>query len=366
MNNKKIFFIDNTSDQTHISIKNNGIGASEYQYYNLVTEFSKLSDERITCFNGINNNFEINNIIYKNINCFFETLIEENSIFIIQRFFLYNENFRNKLNGFKTYLWIHDIPNIYIFLENNKNLINFFINNPNLFKNYLIENFVEKKTIHFIFNSNHCKKIFINYLQELDLFIEDSRLIVIYNILYEEEFISTKNKDIPILKNQLVFASAWQKGIEEIISIFEYIIEKDNSYILVLMHPGYGMEKYENYKYYLLKKFPNNIIIKDTLTKDKYSEIIKESLCVLSSRFNETFGCVFAESYYLGTPVIADVGSGAVKEIIDNYFIVDYNNKEQVFNKIKEISYKRDFMNIQLPEKFLFNENFNKWKSILQ
>ena len=132
------------------------------------------------------------------------------------------------------------------------------------------------------------------------------------------------------------------------------------------MHPGYGMEKYENYKYYLLKKFPNNIIIKDTLTKDKYSEIIKESLCVLSSRFNETFGCVFAESYYLGTPVIADVGSGAVKEIIDNYFIVDYNNKEQVFNKIKEISYKRDFMNIQLPEKFLFNENFNKWKSILQ
>jgi glycosyltransferase involved in cell wall biosynthesis len=251
-------------------------------------------------------------------------------------------------------------------LENNESLINYYNSKLDLFKKYLIENFVEKKTIHFIFNSEHCKNMFVHYLKEFGISIEDNRLIVIYNILYEEEFISIKNKHIPVLKNQLVYASAWQKGIEDIISIFEYILQKDSSYILILMHPGYGMEIYENYKKYLLQKFPNNIVIKDSLSKDKYSEIIKESLCVLSSRFNETFGCVFAESYYLGTPVIADIGSGAVKEIIDNYFIVNYNNKEQVFNKIKEISYKRDHMNIKLPDKFLFNENFNKWKSILQ
>lgn len=367
MLSKKIIFYDNTSHHNHISIKNTGIGASEYQFYSLVTHLSNQSNEKIFCFNGSNNNnLEINNVIYKNNKFFIETTLNENTVIIIQRFFPWEENIRNKLYNYKTFLWIHDIPYMYIFVGNNGDIQEYYKREPELYKNYLRENFVEKKSITFVFNSQFCKNTFVDYLNSLGFKIEDNRLIVIYNILYEEEFLSIKNKPTPVLKNQLVFASAWQKGIEEVISVFEYIIQKDNSYILILMNPGYGMEQYNSYKNQLLNKFPNNIIIKDSLPKYKYSEIIKESLCVLTTRFNETFGCIFAESYYLGTPVIADINSGAVKEIIDNYFIVDYNNKDQVFNKIKELGYRRDHINIKLADKFLFNENFNKWKSILQ
>lgn len=363
MSNKKIVFIDNTSHHTHNTIKNTGIGASEYQFYNLVEQFSRISNGKIKCFNR-SIDIELNNVIYKNYDLLMETSFDYNSIFVIQRFFPYEENIRNKLYNYKTYLWIHDIPYIYIFVGNNTNMVDYYEKNLDIFKNYLRENFV-LKNIHFVFNSHHCKNMFIEYLQSLGLSIEDNRLIVIYNILYEDEFKSVKNKPTTILKNQLVFASAWQKGIEDVISIFEYIVQIDNSYILILMHPGYGMERFNDYKIYLLDKFPNNIIIKDSLSKDKYGEIIKESLCVLSSRFNETFGCIFAESYYLGTPVIASNESGAVKEIIDNNFIVDYNNKEQIYNMISELSFKRDYINIKLEDKFLFKENFNKWKSIL-
>jgi len=120
----KIVFIDNTSEHTHQSIKNKGLGASEYQYYNLVEQFSRICNEKILCYNGVNNeNLELNNVIYKNIRYFNEITIEDNSIFIIQRFYPIEEKIINKLNNFKSYLWIHDIPHIYIFLGNNDPII---------------------------------------------------------------------------------------------------------------------------------------------------------------------------------------------------------------------------------------------------
>ena len=78
-----------------------------------------------------------------------------------------------------------------------------------------------------------------------------------------------------------------------------------------------------------MNKYSDNIIIHGPVNKEQYTKIIKESLVVLTTTFQETYGCVFAESYYLGTPVIADYRSGGVKEIIDNNYIVNFDNKKE-------------------------------------
>lgn len=364
MTNQKIIFLDITCDKNHHSIKKKAVGASEYQFYNLVYHFSCLPENKVNCFNFTDRkHIQIDNIYYSHFKYLSDYPIDNSHKIIIQRFFPYEEKLKNKILNNNIFLWVHDIPDILIFVGNNQDVINYFQNEPVKFKEYLKEFFISRSTIFFIFNSNHCKNMFIDFLNKYQLSIDDNRLKVIYNILYEEEF--KKNNNIPINKNQLVYASAWKKGIKDVIEVFEYILKKDNKFVLVLMEPGYGMEEYIEYKKNLLTRFPNNIIIHDPLSKDLYSEIMKSSLCVFSSKFNETFGCVFAESYYLGTPVIADVNSGAVREIIDNHFVIDYNNKELVFQRLQEIVENRDHRNVTLHDNFLFNSNFTKWKNIV-
>ena len=132
------------------------------------------------------------------------------------------------------------------------------------------------------------------------------------------------------------------------------------------MNPGYGMENYVHLQEELKQRFPNNIIIHEPLSKKQYSEVIKSALCVLSSKFDETYGCVFAESYYLGTPVIADIRSGAVKEIIDNNFIVNFDEPQEVFSKINHLVSIRDNKKIYLSKKFSLKKIFPIWTKTLQ
>jgi hypothetical protein len=72
---------------------------------------------------------------------------------------------------------------------------------------------------------------------------------------------------------------------------------------------------------------------------------------------------VFEEAYFLGTPVICDIKSGAVKEIIGAENVVNYANLNETYNKI--ISRINANEKIELNEKFMFEYNFNLWKNIL-
>jgi glycosyltransferase involved in cell wall biosynthesis len=368
MNNSNLIFIDNTSEKNHNSIKNVAIGASEYQFYNLVNSFSKIIDNPVFCFNrSLENSYKIDNVLYSNNTNIRNHNFNKNDKIILQRFFPYEEYFRKKVSNCSVYLWIHDIPSMKLFLDNNDHLENYYNENIEFFKHYLIDNFLNNKNIKFVFNSYYCKQLFIDYLNSLELKIAENKLIVIYNILYENEFTSVANKTVSVNKNHIVYASAWQKGIEDVVHLFEKLLNKDNELILVLMNPGYGMDIYNDYKEELKAKFNDNIIIHEPLSKEKYSEVIKSSLCVLSSKFNETFGCIYAESYYLGVPVIADINCGAVKEIIDNNYIVDYNYPDIIFDKISDLKNNQENpITIKLHKKFLFKANFIKWISILQ
>ena len=113
------------------------------------------------------------------------------------------------------------------------------------------------------------------------------------------------------------------------------------------------------------EKFGKNVEIAGPQNKEDYAMIIKSSLCLLVSSFPETFGCVFTESYYLGTPVIADYRSGAVAEHLDNDYVFDYDDPEDVYEKLEWLRKNRDNVKVKLDHKFMMEPNIEKWKKLL-
>lgn len=347
----RIIFIDNTpiENLNHRDIKNRPIGASEHQLYSLIGELSKLNLD-IICYNTILKHEIIDNVYYKNIEYLKIDTFLETDKFIVQRFCGLIPNV-DKNNIF---IWFHDhVCNNVINLSplhDIKNSIDYIFN---------------KKNIHFIFNSETSKEIYYNFFLNYGVCFEESRSEVIYNILYENDFNEVVDKKIQIDKNKIVFASAWCKGIHLIIELFRRIIRKNSELQLVLLSPGYDYHGFENYRSELEKEFKDRIQILGPLDKKTYCKVIKSVLCVISPIFFETFGCIFAESYYLGTPVIADIHSGAIKEIIDNNYIIDYSDEDIFLEKIKELQEKRDDLNIHLKNKFLAYENILLWKKFV-
>ena len=206
-------------------------------------------------------------------------------------------------------------------------------------------------------------------MNKYQLSIISRRLHIIHNILYEEDFTTstnsnnktTTNKSVDT--NKIVFASSWFKNIACIIKLFEHIHMRNKDYVLVFMEHGFDTnKKYENI---MKTKFGKNVEILGPQNKEKYAEIIKSSLCLLVSTYPETFGCVFTESYYLGTPVIADYRSGAVADHLDKGFVMNYDDPESVYMKLEWLRKERMTLNTQLDEKFTFKPNFEKWKTLL-
>lgn len=346
---KKLYFIDFTTNIRYDEIEDKPIGGSEFQFYNLLYNVSKY--ENIICYNKIENELRHENILYKNVNEINNNTFNKNDIIVIQRLFP-EISILQRFKNCKIIITIHDYDfNAVIFQfqklnYTKENVLNYIVNNDN---------------INFVFNSEFTQKYFNVHFSLNNMRIDKTRENIIYNALYEKYFI--KNNDKEINKKNIVYASGWNKGIFKIIEIFDYILSQDSSFKLILMSPGYEYKNFTNYELFLKNKYPNNIIIYGPVDKLHYCKIIENSGCVLAPSFPETFGCVFAECYYLGTPVICDVKSGAVKEIIGTENVVNYNNVCEVYNKIiKRIAANETII---LDEKFMFEYNFNLWKNLL-
>jgi glycosyltransferase involved in cell wall biosynthesis len=210
------------------------------------------------------------------------------------------------------------------------------------------------KNINFIYVSEYLKNMSIMFFKNYGINIDSKNQNVIYNALYSNDFI--KNDNIIKNKNNIVYASSWTKGLNKILDLFDYLLLHMPNLTLTILCPSYSSNNIDFLDRIQKNK---NIIFIGNVNKNKYCEIIQSSMCVLSPSFLETFGCVFAESYYLGTPVIADINTGAVKEIIDNNFIVNYNDKKMVLNKIKEL--QNNNYSVKLHNKFLDVNIINKW-----
>lgn len=318
----RVIFIDKTPMVlTHESVKNCAIGASEYQLYNLIETLSEKRE--IICYNW--SDTKIGNVTYKPISQLENDTFYPSDIIIVQRFC---NAIPKKLENRKVYVWVHDFVCQDVFTKSFEN-------------------------IEFIFNSEFNRE---NYLQNYKKYHPTPcKSRIIYNMLYSSEF----DKAECVVENKIVFASAWVKNIHIIIKLFRVLLSMSDIR-LDLLSPGYEYSAFTEYKQILEDEFKDRIFIHGPLKKQDYSKVLKSSICVLAPRFPETFGCVFAESYYLGVPVIADIHSGAVKEIIDNEYIVNYDCPEKVYEKIQSLKTRPT---IKLDDKFL---TIDKWEELLK
>lgn len=362
----RFIFIDTSTTLTHNDVTNKAIGASEYQFYNLLKNLAHKTE--VFCFNFSVITPKIDNVNYVNIQQIIPFQLNENDVIVFQRFFPNDINLLNKVINNKVYVWVHDLTCIEVFVGGNKNLVPQLHENPSSFKNNILGFFIDKPNVHFIFPSDTAKSVFVDFFEIYGYNIDSKRLNIIYNILYPGEFESIKNmniNDITINKYQLVFASAWTKNIRDVVAVFDYIYSKNNQYKLVLMSPGWDTSLFVEYSSELKEKYGNSIEILGPQNKNSYAQVIQSSLCVLTSTFKETFGCVFAEAYYLGTPVIADIRSGGVCEIIDKDYVIDYIDLENVYQKVCKLTEMRNTMQVKLDEKFMMDANIEKWLKIL-
>ncbi len=362
-----IYVIDMTSGHDHLSIRNRGIGASEYQFYSFINELMNCGYV-ITCFNNTHHEYKQDRVTYKPYIQFCQPVNESDNMVadttipvIVQRFIpSINGPMWNKLVCHSNILvWMHDLPSISVF--------NFFMN-PEDKQTFTITQIMDTiatvSSLQFVFVSNFAKQSFDVFFNKYGINC-NNKMHVIYNILYEDEFKPSLELHNCYNPKHIVYASAWQKGIDHIVKVFDYMLKIDQELVLVLMTPGYDMNNFIEYQQNIIEKYPSNVIVHGSLCKSQYAKIICESAVVLAPPFGETFGCVFAESYYLGTPVVADEKSGAVKEIILNEHIVNYSNLSHTSNVIFNIMMKnKQELNIQLDSKFMLKHGLNEWKQL--
>jgi len=328
---------------------------------------NKLSvDYSIKCFNHTKNFKIVDNVQYNHFSQVINTTFSESEIFLIQRFLpdVRGEIYQ-KIKNHKIFIWMHDLPHLNNFLfslvQHDKDV---FSSHFELFKKEILNEYLNNKNIQFIFVSNHAKNIFVEFWNRYSISFEDKRLNVIHNILCEDEFLEIKNLSVEKNVNQLVYASAWQKGLPDVIKLFENLLIHDDKLKLVLLSPGYDYRHWKDYENDIKQKFGNKIIVHGPVNKLQLAKIIKESICLLSPKFNETFGCVFAESCYLGTHVIYDYRSGAVKEFVCEKNRVDIDDHHKVYSLIKEFQHN-PYERCTLHETFMLDYNLQKWKELL-
>jgi glycosyltransferase involved in cell wall biosynthesis len=349
---RTLICVDMTTALTHNVIKNRAIGASEYQLYNLLDQLKDTIS--IRCYNHHSCPNIIDSIQYDSFN---SLMCNDTDTILIQRFYPIIDTLLAKIKNNKILIWIHDLPDMNIFLGNDIEKIHYYRENMELFKQQILLPILNNPMIHFIANSKHTYDLFMTFIRNHAGVTKFERCIIIYNILYGEEFDTTPIAKIP---KRLIYASAWQKGIEKVIDVFRFITKRDPGYTLSLLSPGYDWRHFREYATTLKAEFGDRIVIMGPSTKRELTNAIKESCCCLSSTFNETFGCVFAESYYLGTPVIADKRSGAIREIIGEENIVDYDNKESVWLKLQRLNPR-----VSLSSIFLVEPNLTKWLALV-
>ena len=325
---KKIYFIINNHGN-HNNIVHIGSGASELLFFRTAFELSKHYEVSV-----INRDAPttIDNIQYlyltddRNIDI-------NNSIIIVQRHFNIAIDLHKKYPSNKYILWSHD------YLENNfEHLSGRYL--PKEIDDYF------SKTIDIVAVSNFHKNNILSKLPNVNVH-------VIYNALFPELYVKNEaNVDY----NNIVFASNWAKGLNNVIKIGTEYYKRNKNFRLLLLKPSY-CDWEPKFDQPFIKVIGN---IKD---KNEYCKILQNSLCVLSTSFPETFGCVFAEALHLGVPVIGDNIDSGFQEIIQKNHICNFNNVNDVISKIEEFRMNRP--NVCLDNKFYDTNIIQEWIKLI-
>ena len=331
------FVINNNGD--HKSIVKEGGGATEVLSYLLAEELSHSYNVKI--FNLLQPREKpnkIDNIQYQYLPTDLEVEARNvnNAIFIIidKLDFAIGLHSINKNN--KYMLWCHN----YLEQDCQKYMnVKFDLS--------FVNEYYSKNNIPFVVCSDFHKK------NILSLF-PDTNVIRIYNSLYPHLF---PRKNIQYDKNKIILASRWSKGLDNVIKISIQYYLQNKDFKLVLIKPKYCPWDPD------LSSFPFIEKIGNITDKTQYSELLQGCLAVLSTSFEETFGCVFEEALHLGVPVIGDnsVDSGTL-EIVPSEHICNFNNTSEVIEMIEQFRENRP--EVQLDKKFYSDTILQEWKDL--
>jgi glycosyltransferase involved in cell wall biosynthesis len=308
--------VDTLSDIDHEQIKGRALGASEYQFYRLVESFGTA------CYNNGPGPRYVGNILYDNLA---NAEIPENAIVLLMRTYPYtNRTLTTKLTDHILIQWVHDTPG--------DHLVDRTYTEIAAAKAAVLGN----ARHYFVANSQSCGRQLLEYFGPT---IAD-RMFVIPNALYVDEFATDLPTSVDL--NRIVYASAWCKGVAGVIAVFDYVFRNDPDFRLTLMNPGYdNMAQYEGFLADIRGRYGSRLEVLGPQSRLEFSRIVASSLCTMTARFNETFGCVFAESLALGAPVVADIHSGAVREYAGEESIVDYSHPENVLERLHSLRSNR-------------------------
>ena len=338
---KKIYFIINKCSN-HRDIKLEGSGACELLFYMTAYKLSNYYD--VTIFNRGPPTI-IDNVKYLSLPDNKNPNIENinNSTIVVQRHFSIALDLHKINPTNKYFLWSHDY--IETDCNNNNNLCDQYSTN------YVADYFC-KNNLSIIAVSNFHKNNIINKIPNVNV-------NVIYNALFPELYPNINLITPNVNKNQIVFASSWSKGLDKILNIGKEYYKRNNEFKLILLKPSY-CEWIPDFSQYPFINCLGNI--KD---KTEYCKIIKSSLCVFTTSYQETFGCVFAESLHFGVPVIGDNSIQAgFHEIIESKYMCNFDNVEEVITKIEHLKNNNN-NNICLKNKFYDKQIINEWIKIL-
>ena len=328
-NNKKTIYGRIMFDQTHKSIIETGSGASEFLYY--ITLY-KLKEFYNVKFLYSAKDTNIDDIEYLNFKG--DNMIKEinNTPIIVHKHFnhlidLFNINQNNKY-----ILWSHD----HYYSEKKETMADFV-----------------KHKIPIVFVSNYHKK----YWEKKYPGINGK---VIYNALFPEYF--KRDDTIKYNKDKIIVPSGWYyRDINNVLKNCSEYYKKNKDFKLILITPNYAPKDatIDSVKY----PFVNNIgNIKD---KNEYCKLLQSCLCVMTTSSPETFGCVYAEAFHLGVPVILDnsVESGSL-EIVPPEQTCNFNNTDEFIKKIEE--YRNNRPVVSLSDKFYEKSIINDWHNFLE
>jgi hypothetical protein len=334
-------------EKNHLSILNDGGGASELLFYTIAYNLSKdykviiynLEKEQLTLDNIEYNYFNRNNLDFiKNI---------ENSVFIVQRHFdividLHRINSKNKY-----ILWSHD------YLEHS------FSNLSGNYSNDYINAYYSKNAISIVAVSHFHKDNIMSKFPNTSIY-------VIYNALFPELYVKRDSTNIDLNINHIMFASSWSKGLYNVINISYEYYKVNSSFKLLLLKPSYDTCNY-NFSIYPFINVLGNI-----KNKSEYCKLLQSCLCVLTTSFQETFGCIFAEALHLGVPVIGDNSIKAgFQEIIPKEYLCNFRDTQEVIKKINTLKEQRQNhnseqkLNITLDSKFYSKQIIEQWKKLV-
>lgn len=295
----KLYFVYNNNN-TYENVISSGSGGSEFQFYVLAKTLSEKNNFNITIFNSSEPHFS-NNIEYRNINDIYNNVnidVESKYRIIVMRNFQIDKLLQIYDNN-NIIIWLHDMYDDNIYES----------------KCEILEN-IKRRDIKIVcvskFHKNHIKEIFKQHLN----------CAYIYNSLYEKYYFIDKNIERDYYT--LLYASSPGKGLDVVVNLFRYLYKYDKRFSLVIIKPDYSRD--------FIFKIPGVSYLGTIKCKKTYSILIQKSLCVIAPSNPETFGCVFAEAYHLGIPVLYNKNKySGLNEIIDN----KYNQKVGKFIQLK-------------------------------